>query len=195
MLRIAIVGLIVFFGHAANLAPLSSSANAEAATFAATTVAATLVERIETSSLSAWVGESDYGYPIVISLHAIGLAIAIGILLMVDLRLLNVVRGFSLPTLVPLIRLAWLGFAINALSGISLFAAQASTLLSSPPFLTKIGMILLGAVATAVMQRQLAGVIDDRSTASAPASIKLLAAASVIFWLSAICAGRLIAYF
>jgi hypothetical protein len=84
-------------------------------------------EWLETSALAIWVGESLWGYPIMLGLHAVGLAIVVGIFVMLDLRMLRVIRGISFDAFLSLFRLAWIGLIINALSGTALFTSQATT--------------------------------------------------------------------
>ena len=151
-------------------------------------------EWMEQTSFAIWVGESLWSYPILIGLHAVGLAIVVGTLTMVDLRLLNVTSGFRMEALKDLIRLAWAGFVINALSGIALFTSQATTFATNRPFLIKISLIFIAAVSTAVIQQKLRDSGDSWNDESVPASVRRLAALSILCWLGAITAGRLTAY-
>lgn len=153
-----------------------------------------MLERLEMSGLSSWVAESLYGYPTVLGLHAIGLAIVVGLLIFVDLRLLNVIRDIRLSALLGPMRLAWYGFAINALSGFALFSSQATYIIYSPPFLIKIGLVFLGAIIAFYIQRQVTKNVDKWEAGSLPTSIKAAAAVSLLCWMGAIIAGRLIAY-
>lgn len=153
-----------------------------------------LLERLEMSSLSSWVAESLYGYPTVLGLHALGLAIVVGLLIFVDLRLLNVIGDIRLSALLGPMKLAWVGFAINGLSGFALFSSQATFIIYSPPFLIKIGLVFLGAIIAFYIQRQVTKNVDNWEAGSLPASIKAAAAVSLLCWMGAIIAGRLIAY-
>ena len=153
-----------------------------------------MLESLETSGLAIWVAESLYGYPIVLGLHAIGLAIVVGLLIFVDLRLLNVIGDIRLSALRGPMRLAWYGFAINALSGFALFSSQATYIIYSTPFLIKIGLVILGAIIAFHIQRQVTKNADSWEAGSLPSSIKAAAAVSLLCWMGAIIAGRLIAY-
>jgi hypothetical protein len=153
-----------------------------------------ILERLETSSLATMVAESLYGYPVVLGLHAIGLAIVVGLLIFVDLRLLNLIGDIRLSALLGPMKLAWFGFAINALSGFALFSSQATYIIYSTPFLTKIGLVVLGAIIAFYIQRQVKKNVDNWEVGSLPASIKAAAAVSLLCWIGAIIAGRLIAY-
>jgi len=152
-----------------------------------------LFERIEDSAVAVWVGESLWGYPFLLSLHVVGLAILVGTFVMLDLRLLGRFEQIRVVSFLPAIKFAWSGFFVNAVSGALLFSSQASHFVTSTPFLLKISMIFVGAVLALMIQRQLKGASDSNWTISG--STKAIAALSLAMWLGAIINGRLIAYF
>ena len=151
-----------------------------------------MFEWLENTSLAIWVGESLYAYPFMLSLHAIGLAIVVGVLTMINFRLLGGFQGIAVGSMLPFIKVAWIGFLVNAISGVALFTSQASYFVTSTPFLIKIACIFVGAILAKVMQNQLvaanaAGNIEN-------VSMKGLASLSLLLWLVAIVAGRWVAY-
>ena len=152
-----------------------------------------MFEWLENTSVALWVGESLWAYPFMLSLHVIGLAIIVGITSMVDLRLLGSFKGIRVTSFLPLMKLAWIGFLINAVSGVFLFTSQATFFVSSTVFLTKLGCIFAGAILTKVIQNKLVEANADDS--SADVSMKGLAVVSLCLWLVAITAGRMTAYF
>ena len=148
-----------------------------------------MFETLEQTGLARWVGESLWGYPILLSMHIVGLAIVVGIFIMRDLRILGAIEGIPADALAALTRLGWCGFLINALSGFALFSSQATVFIDSAPFLVKIGSIFCAAVCGVVLQRRAA-----RGEDALTAATRAVAALSLVFWISAIVAGRLIAY-
>lgn len=151
-------------------------------------------EWMEQTSFAIWVGESLWSYPILIGTHAVGLAIVVGTLTMIDLRLLNNFQGIRFEALTSLLKLAWAGFLINALSGAALFTSQASTFATNRPFLIKITLIFFAAIFTAVIQNKMRDSAADWNDGGVPGAVRALAAASIFCWLGAIVAGRLTAY-
>ena len=143
------------------------------------------LEWLEQTALAIWVGESLYGYPCLLGMHVLGLATVVGMSVVTNLRLLNIVKDVSIPALVSLIQIAWLGFAVNALSGLALFSSQATLFINSTPFLSKIALIVCGVLSIAYIQRQIRSGGDVRG---------IVAIVSLLFWFGAIVAGRLIAY-
>lgn len=154
-----------------------------------------MFQSLEASWIATWVAESLWGYPIMLSLHAVGLAVVVGIFSMRDMRLLGLFPSLQPAAFLPLSKLAWIGFIVNALSGIALFTSQAVTFVNSTPFLLKIAFIVAGMALAGVIQSRLRGelalagggaVISD--------STRLIAGISLSLWMAAIVAGRLVAY-
>ena len=56
-------------------------------------------ELLEETSIALWVGESLRGYPIMLSLHAVGLSIVVGIFTMLNLRILGLLKDNELSAL------------------------------------------------------------------------------------------------
>jgi len=154
-----------------------------------------MFEWLETTAPAIWVGESLWGYPIMLGCHVVGLAIVVGLFMMRDLRLLGFFQGISYQSLDSLRNLGWAGFVINAISGLFLFTSQATVFIESTPFLLKIGMIFLAAICAAVIQNKLRdeGPQWDGSGAVA-GNVRIIALVSAAFWIGAIISGRLVAY-
>lgn len=149
---------------------------------------------LEQSALPTWVRESGsvWGYPTVLTLHTLGLGVLVGASAVVDLRVLGFARQFpiaSLPSLTPAIVS---GLIVNALTGLLLFAADASTKAAQPVFYLKLGCIALALVTTVRLMRMVRQSPDDEALARAGA--RRWAGASLGLWAAAITAGRLMAY-
>lgn len=151
---------------------------------------------LEETRLALWVGESDIAYPLLLSLHVTGLAMFAGLLTIIDLRLLGGIRELPYSGLIGPMRIAWAGLTVNVLSGIALFASQASMFVANTPFQIKLAMIVIAAsMASAIHKglRREALAWDGAGRASVAARIE--AAVSLAAIAFAIVAGRLIAYF
>jgi hypothetical protein len=137
-----------------------------------------------------WVAESDWGYPIVLTTHALGMAMVVGIMLMFDLRVMGFARRVPLATARLFFPVAWLGFAINLVSGTLLFFANYTAFLHNTAFLSKMSFLALAAFATFFLSR----LSFTEAGESANGRTKTLAALCVLFWLAAIVAGRIVGY-
>lgn len=155
-----------------------------------------MFEWLESTAIAIWVGESLYGYPFMLAMHAVGLSIVVGIFAMRDLRLLGCFSGISFASIDDLRKLAWVGFGINAVSGCFLFSSQATIFIESTPFLSKITLIFLAAICAAIIQHRMRDEATawDQSRAGAVGSVRTIAFVSLALWLGAIISGRLVAY-
>jgi hypothetical protein len=146
---------------------------------------------MEASGLAAWVRESPsiWAYPAILTLHSIGLGIVVGASMVIDLRLLGRARALAMTDLTPLFPVIWWAFAVNALTGVLLFVSDATRKSAQPVFLVKLGCIALALAVTMRIRSML-----RREAAMPEPSHKALAAVSLVLWLAAIAAGRLMAY-
>ena len=138
------------------------------------------------TSLATALRESDNGFSIVESIHVIGIVAVVGVIAIVDLHVLGIFLP-ELPTpalLAPLVRIAWLGFAVMLLSGLLLFAAEAAELYFNGAFRLKL-LLLAGVGLNQLAFHRMAG---------APQAARRSAALSLTLWSAIVIAGRAIAY-
>jgi hypothetical protein len=148
---------------------------------------------------STWVGvlvaESLWGYPLFETIHSLGMAMLIGALGLINLRVLGYKSELPLLQMQQLLPLAWLGFTLNAVSGALLFTSDAVYFFESYTFRIKMVLIVLGGLNAALLGRRIFREAAAGARVTPPvASTKLIAVTSLIFWFGAVCAGRLIAY-
>jgi hypothetical protein len=146
---------------------------------------------LEATGLAEWVRSSIPGYPSMIALHALGMAIMVGLSLVIDMRVLGWFSGIPLNALQRFFGLAWIGFGINFLSGGALFTAQATSYITDWVFMTKMALVFLGAITAAILQPAVA---KAGPGAQVSGGTKAVAAVAIVFWLVAIIMGRLTAY-
>jgi hypothetical protein len=151
---------------------------------------------IEQSGFSTWVRESGslWAYPFILFCHTVGLGIVMGTSTAIDLRILGFAPRIPLSPLERFYPFMWTGFWINAISGVILLAADATTKVVSPIFYTKMAFITLAVWIIQLFKSRLFGHPDSLDVASVPGKDKMLAAASLVCWLGAVTAGRLMAY-
>jgi hypothetical protein len=148
---------------------------------------------LEATSFSTWLRESPsmWAYPAILTLHTVGLALLVGPSWALDLRLLGFAPSIPLRALEKTFPVMWVGFGVNGLSGLALFAADATSKGATMLFATKLALIAV-AVVNIVAIRQ---VVYRRGPepASGPAA-RALAVASIVLWICAIGTGRWMAY-
>ena len=153
------------------------------------------MEWLESTALAEWVRTSLVGYPLVLTLHSIGMAIMVGLVWITDLRLLGWFQRIPYTALDNMIRVAWYGLAVNAITGAAIFTSQAVFYTTSPPFLTKMVIVIGGSILAAYMQPRLRREAPAWSAGTpVPSGMKALATISILMWLVAIITGRFTAY-
>ena len=151
-----------------------------------------LLEWLQDTWVGHLVAESLWGYPTFETIHTVGMALLIGSLGLIDLRVLGFKPELPLLETQRLLPLAWLGFTLNALSGTLLFISDSVMFYSSYTFRLKIALIVLGGINAALLGHK----VFQPSAAPSPPTVgvKWIAGTSLVFWFGAIIAGRLIAY-
>ena len=153
------------------------------------------LQTIEDTGFSTWLRESEspFAFYFILLFHTFGLALLVGANVVVDLRLLGVARDMPLAPLKRLFPIMWIGFAMNAVTGVLLVLAYPTKSLTNPDFYAKLTVI---GFAVWVMHRIRKQVFDDSSLSEADMMARgaALAKWSLLFWFGAITAGRLLAY-
>lgn len=147
-----------------------------------------LLASIEGSALAVWTRESPsiWAYSTILTLHTFGLAIVVGANAVIDLRLLGMAPRIPLAALRRLFPIMWWAFAINFVTGVMLFMADATTKAGQWMFYLKLALIALAFLASMTMATQL--------NEAAPSKLRAVAMLSLLLWTAAIIAGRLLAY-
>jgi hypothetical protein len=149
---------------------------------------------IEASALGAAMRESVFLYPLANVLHVLGLVFLIGPILVLDLRLLGVGRGFALaPAATLLSGISRGGVLIMLITGFSLFAADARPLSTNVVLWIKWALIAGGLANAILFQARWRGKFATWDAAP-PAAGRTQAAASIALWLAVAACGRLMAY-
>lgn len=148
-----------------------------------------IVDWLENTALALWILESEWAHPILLCFHAVGMAVVVGMIWMISLRVLGFAASLPLITFERAFTIAWLGFAINAASGVVLFLVNGDNYLMNWAFDLKMALIAAGGVTLWLLRRTTLG--SDRPPGG---GAKALALAAIVFWLGAIVAGRTIAY-
>src|SRR5712691_7909066 len=150
---------------------------------------------LEQLKFSIWVLQSGSirAYPTILTAHTAGMMIVAGLSGVIDLRLLGISPATPIKPLERLYPLIWWGFGINAVTGTTLLIADATTKLTNPDFYVKMVFIFVGVAVLQLMRKKVFG-DPELDKGPVPGSAKGLAWASLICWIGAITAGRLMAY-
>jgi hypothetical protein len=158
-------------------------------------------------ALLAWLEGSALGhamrnsgvwtYAVVNLVHILGISSLFGAVLVLDLRLLGAWRGVPLRSIArTAVPVAAAGFAVAVASGLCLITSNASEYAGNPFLLIKFPAIAAG-VLNAGLVRRLPGwrAQDTREmTVREERQLARAGAVSLLSWLTAITAGRMIGY-
>jgi len=136
-------------------------------------------------------------YPVLMSVHVLGIALMIGSAFIVDLRLMGYGRGTIPVTVVArsLLPLSRAGFFIVLVTGLTMFAAVAFTVGSSGAARWKLVLIILAGLNILLFHGGVfRGVAAWDLHAPTPVSAKVAAFMSMVAWTGVIFAGRFLAY-
>jgi hypothetical protein len=149
-----------------------------------------LLALLHDSTLGTWVRESSslWAYPMVITMHTFGLAVLVGASTVVDLRVLGVARQIPLGSIHGFFSAMWIGFWLNAVTGVMLFAADPRT---TGVFMIKLLAVVVGVLLIVLIKRAIVGHVS--STVTTPRA-KAYAVLSLLMWVVATTTGRLMAY-
>lgn len=158
------------------------------------TTAPAWVAGLEASGLGEAMRSSMLLYPTANVVHVVAVLLLVGPIVALDLRLLGIARAIDAAALDRyLTRFAYVALPVIALTGFTLFSADARALAVNPAFLLKLSLVALG-LANAILFRLLWRHRLVLWDAAAPPLGKIQAAGSVVVWLAAVAGGRLIAY-
>jgi hypothetical protein len=148
---------------------------------------------IEQTALSTWLRESTsvFGFYFILLFHTIGMSLVVGASAVVDLRILGIASALPLKPLKRLFAIMWVGLAINVTTGLFLLTAYPTKALTNPDFYIKLSFIGL---AVFTMRKMSIKVFDDASLDEMAmiAKGRAMAAWSLVFWIGAVSAGRLL---
>ncbi len=138
-----------------------------------------------------------WAYGVVNLLHILGIATLFGSVLALDLRLLGLWRRVPLAALErPTLTLAAWGFALAVCSGVSLISTNGTEYVGNPFLMIKFSAIGLGVANIVAVQFLPAW----RTRANEPLgsrqrfALGVVGATSLVSWLGAVAAGRMIGY-
>ena len=154
----------------------------------------TLLESLEASALSQWLVVSMAGGPTLLALHSVGMAVVVGLSLMVTLRLHHVLPGPRARVLPGLLRVALWGLVLNVLTGLGFFITRGPEYITSPIFLVKMALVVASAAMTVWLWRRLAPLAQATGVPVFDQAARTLSLAATLTWFGAVVAGRMIAY-
>jgi hypothetical protein len=153
---------------------------------------------IYNSVLGTSIRESIWVFPLIETIHVLGITLLVGTVALLDLRLLGVLLKREPVSEVArrVLPLTWMGFSVMFVSGFLLFSSEAADSYGNPAFRIKLVLLALAGLNPLIFHLTI-----FRSVASwnhqvvTPVRARLAGMFSLTLWGGIICAGRAIAYF
>ena len=159
-----------------------------------------LANWLGSTGMNNFVAAHDWVWPLCETLHFVGMAVLIGTIGIIDIRILGVAKGLSIHELEKLVPIGVAAFLVNAITGFVFISGNPvggpEEYLANLSFQLKMSAVLIAGINLLVfyafgIERALATVAPD---GDAPAAAKTVAAVSLFAWFSVILFGRLLMY-
>jgi OmpA-OmpF porin, OOP family len=150
---------------------------------------------LENSPFSVWEkGGSLGGWPTVLTIHVLGTALVIGLIVIVHLRLLGLFDGIAYSSLRRLFPALWAGFAVQFLSGLALWTTKATQYTVDVAFLVKLVLVVAGFVLTLILYGAVKReAVSWAADTAAPRRFEVVLP-SLLIWCAVIIFARLTAF-
>jgi uncharacterized membrane protein len=145
------------------------------------------------AGLSMFVTGTKWMWPVCETLHFIGLSLLMGVVILVDLRMLGVMKNVSFPVLHRLLPWGILGFGINVLTGLLFFIGSPDQYVKSVPFQWKMALVLI-AGANALYFTMFDEVWVLKAGDEAPMQAKVAAGSAVLLWVAIMWCGNMLPF-
>lgn len=149
---------------------------------------------LESTAFSEWVLTSMLGFPTLIALHSIGMAVAAGLTIVVTLYLYRFVAGIADAKLPGILHIAMWGFLLNLVTGLAIFVPRGTEYLANVTFLVKMLLVLVSAAILVWLKSHVAQLASKSVDVCNSVPARRLSLVSSATWIGAIVTGRLIAY-
>jgi len=155
-----------------------------------------ICEWIANTSVSVGIRESIWTYPIIESVHVLGLTLFLGLLLLWDTRLMGIVLKRVPVSALWRQLFPWIAFGaiIITISGTLLFWSDPVKFYGNVFFRVKLLALLLAAANAAAYHLGIERRLVEWDTAATPRAAKIAGATSIAMWTVVVVVGRLIAY-
>ena len=153
-----------------------------------------MIDWLATSAYADWVDES-WGWPLALVLHALGMALIVGPMAIIGLRLFGAFRTIPYTSLRKFIPWMWFAFFIQVISGFTLWMSKPGQYLGDIMFDTKFTLVWVAVIIMLVFQSVL-----KREAPAWEASGKVstwgqkMVALTFVGWAAVTIGGRLTAY-
>jgi hypothetical protein len=144
-------------------------------------------------TIGTWINLKPWVWPAMETIHFIALGLLLGVVLIVNLRMLGVMKSVPFPAFHAILPLGILGFALNVFTGMGFFVATPGQYTQNIAFYGKVVLILAAAANTLYLT-----VFDEVWTLGpedeAPLTAKVIAGSGILLWIGVMFFGRMLPF-
>ena len=152
---------------------------------------------LQATTLATGIRDSLFYFPLLESVHVLGLSLVVGTIVVIDLRLLGLAstqRPFHRMAS-DILKWTWAAFALTAAAGALMFITNAEVYFHNFYFRMKIALLVLAALNVTVFQLTAYRTLPRwNQSPAAPPIGRAVAVISLVIWISTIFAGRMIGF-
>ena len=151
----------------------------------------------ETSQVGASVSRSPWMFPAIETVHVIAIALVVGSIAVLDLRLLD--RSWRIRAVTELtldvLPWTWSSFSIAVATGFLMFTSAATKYAHDIPFRLKMVLLVLAGVNMIVFHRfTYRTVVSWDQDTPTPRAAKIAGGLSLLFWIGIVACGRWVGF-
>src|SRR5947207_6854951 len=151
------------------------------------------VDKNQARTVGDFVIGHTWMWPTLETLHFVGLCLLFAAVLIVNLRLLGIMKVVPYSAVYQLLPIGMLGFAINLVTGMLFFLGIPSQYNANPVFYWRMVFVLLGGLNVTYFM-----LVDDTWTAGsgvdAPAGPKIAAVSAIVIWVAVLYCGHMLPF-
>src|SRR5215467_7438799 len=103
---------------------------------------------LEGSALSVWIRSNVLGWPLALTIHALGTALIVGLIVVIGLRLLGMFESIPYSSLNRLFPVIWGALVVQFVTGIVLWLTKPTRYVADGAFLLKVVLLIAGIILT-----------------------------------------------
>ncbi|MGD0135215.1 MAG: DUF6644 family protein [Bryobacteraceae bacterium] len=143
--------------------------------------------------VGSFVTETPWMWPTCETLHFVGLSLLMGVVFLVDLRVLGVMKGVSFASLHRLLPWAAFGFGVNVVTGMLFFVGIPHQYTGNKTFYWKLALVMLAGL-NAVYFTMVEEPWELGPGEDAPFTAKFAAASAVLLWVGVMYCGSMLPF-
>ncbi|MGZ3173370.1 MAG: DUF6644 family protein [Croceibacterium sp.] len=153
---------------------------------------------LENSTLGSTIASNEWMFPTIETFHVIAIVTVIGVIAVMDLRLLGFTSGSKSIAAMErdTLPLTWIAFAIAVVTGTLLFVSKAQSYTVNPYFIWKLVFMALAGVNMLVFHRHFSKGIERWGVPGGviPIGAKMSATLSLLLWMIIPFCGRIVGF-